>query len=98
VPFDPAEVHDFPDNAALSSYAPGSAAAVAAEQFYETYVRLLAALDRTFNGIPTQLDAALGIMYELRLVAQRVLMHPANPDDPGGPVAAPPFQPAPAGE
>lgn len=96
VPFDSSQVYEFPDNAALSSYPPGSAAAVAAEQFYEAYVRLLTALDHTFNGAPAQLDAALGIMYELRLIAQKVIMHPANPSEPDGPVAAPPFQPAPA--
>ncbi len=93
VPLDPQGVYDFPSNARLSDYPAGSAAAISAEQFYEAYLRLLRGLDRAFNGDPGFLSDAIGTMYELKLVAQQVVLHPADPNKPNGKVAAPPFQP-----
>ncbi|MFA7240030.1 MAG: ferritin-like protein [Sulfuricellaceae bacterium] len=91
VALDQQGIHNFLPNAALSDYAPGSGAYVAGADFYNVYKRLLTSLDHVFNGAPDQLNAALGIMYELKLVAQKVVQYPANPSDPDGLVAAPPF-------
>ncbi|MFZ2406381.1 MAG: ferritin-like protein [Methylobacter sp.] len=91
VALDEQGVYDFLPNAAVSDYVPGSAAHVAAVEFYNVYKRLLASLDRVFNGAPDELKSALGVMYELKLVAQKVAQCPAYPAEPAGPVAAPPF-------
>lgn len=91
VAFDEQGVYNFLPNAALSDYAPGSGAYVAGAEFYNVYKRLLTSLNHVFNGAPDELHAAFGIMYELKLVAKKVAQHPANPFDPTGPVAAPPF-------
>lgn len=91
VALDPQGVYNFLPNAAVSDYEPGSGAYVAATEFYNVYKRLLTSLDRVFNGAPAELKSALGIMYELKLVAQKVVQYPANPSEPNGPVAAPPF-------
>ncbi len=93
VPYDESKVYVFPPNAKVSDYPDGSAARLSAEAFYGAYVRLLRVLDTTFNGEPAAFDAALGVMFELKLVAQQVAQHPADPGRPQGPVAAPPFQP-----
>jgi len=93
VPYDASKVYGFPANAKVSDYPAGSAARITAEAFYDTYVRLLRSLDATFNGEPATFDAALGVMFELKLVAQQVVQHPADPGQAQGPVAAPPFQP-----
>ena len=90
VPLDETGVFNLLPNAALSDYPAGSGAAVSGAQFYQSYQNLLAALDRTFNGQPQQLDAAIGIMYELKLVAQKVMQHPVGTSTPDV-VAAPPF-------
>jgi hypothetical protein len=59
-------------------------------QFYEAYQSLLVALDQTFNGHPERLNAALGIMFELKLVAQQVMQFRLE-DQPTPVYAAPPF-------
>lgn len=50
-------------------YADDALARRLVDQFDECYRRLLVALDRTFAGTPEALDAAIGVMYELRLMA-----------------------------
>lgn len=91
VELDEQGIYNFLPNAALSDYVPGSAAYVAGAEFYNVYKRLLTSLDHVFNGAPEELNSAFGIMYELKLVAQKVVQHPAYPAEPTGPVAAPPF-------
>lgn len=90
VPLQEGDVHQLLANGAVDDYEPGSAAFIGGEQFYLTYQRLLASLNQVFNGKPQALDAALGIMYELKLVAEKVVQHPAGRDFPHA-VAAPPF-------
>jgi hypothetical protein len=53
-----------------------------AERFTDCYTRLLQALQLTFDGAPRGLRPALGLMFELRLLAQDVL---ATPDADGRP-------------
>lgn len=91
VPHDPAGIYDLLPNAALSDYVPGSAAHIAGQEFYGSYRRLLTALNEVFNGSPERLGGAVCIMFELKLLAQKVVIHPADPNQPDGPRAAPPF-------
>jgi hypothetical protein len=93
VGYDASKVYAFPANARVSDYPAGSAARITAEAFYGAYQRLLRSLNVTFNGSPRTFHAALGIMFELKLIAQQVVQHPADPARPQGPVAAPAFQP-----
>ena len=76
VPFDPAQVWPMPANPEIEHYPPRTRARLVAEQFAGTYTRLLHALQQAFSGEPGALDAALGLMFELRLVAQDVLATP----------------------
>ncbi len=92
VPLDPDGVLNLLPNAGLSDYAPGSGAYVAGTAFYDSYKRLLNALNQSFNGEPAMLRSAIGLMYELLLVADRVMLFPADESKPDGYVAAPPFQ------
>ncbi len=92
VSYDVTKVYPLLPNAKVSDYPEGSAARLSAQAFYEAYLRLLRALDLTFNGEPSRFSAALGLMFELKLIAQQILQHPAGPNHPRR-VAAPPFQP-----
>ncbi|UMR29644.1 ferritin-like protein [Massilia sp. MB5] len=90
VPLDEDMVFDLLPNAALSDYQSGTAAFFAAQQFYGSYMRLLGALDTVFHGEPEKLNDALGLMYEMKLVAQQVTRNPAGAAHPNR-IAAPPF-------
>ncbi|WP_213306223.1 ferritin-like domain-containing protein [Paraburkholderia sacchari] len=90
VPLDESNIVNLYPNAALSDYPQGSGAYIAGKQFYEAYRSLLVALDQTFNGQPERLDAALGIMFELKLVAQQVMQFQVGAA-PSAVFAAPPF-------
>jgi hypothetical protein len=93
VPLDASQIYSFTENARVSDYSPTSAAGLTGGAFYDAYLRLLGALDATFNGRPETFNSAIGIMFELKLLAQQVVQHLANPLRPDGPTAAPPFQP-----
>jgi len=82
-------VYSFRPNTKLRDYEVGSAAYYPAQEFYDTYLRLLRALDDAFNGKPQQLKPAVSIMYELKLVANKVVPF-KDPLDPTC-SAAPPF-------
>lgn len=88
VPLDPNGIYNFLSNAALSDYPAGTMANVHGTEFYGAYARLLDALDQTFNGNPDFLSSAIGIMYEMKLLAQKVSGNSLD----SGSVAAPPFQ------
>ncbi|AOK32265.1 MULTISPECIES: ferritin-like domain-containing protein [Burkholderia] len=83
------------ENAAVSDYEKGSDAYITGSQFYETYRRLLKALDETFNGYPESLNSAMGIMFELKLAAQKVIQSVELIDPSTGKQChpAPPFMP-----
>ena len=73
VVLDEGAVLNMDDDPRIDKYASGSRSRRMAEQFSYSYTRLLNALHATFNGHPGQLDEAMGVMYELRLLAQQVL-------------------------
>jgi hypothetical protein len=82
VPFDPDGVWPMPPDPRLEAFPPGSRSRFVAERFTDCYTRLLQALQLTFDGTPGSLRPALGLMFELRLLAQDVL---ATPDADGRP-------------
>ena len=79
---DPAGVWDMVDDPKTSDYPPGSKARALVDTFNASYSSLLRALHRTFNGEPGHLQAAVGLMYDVRLAALDVLATPA-PDGAG---------------
>ncbi len=60
-------------NPKVADYPTGSAARRNADQFNYIYTNLLTALHDTFNGRPERLDQAIGVMYELKLTADRLI-------------------------
>jgi hypothetical protein len=54
----------------------GSQVALASQQCDETFSALVDALQETFDGHPDHLDAAIGLMYSLRLQAQDLMAMP----------------------
>jgi hypothetical protein len=73
VTLDQAGIWDMVVNPKLSDYPDGSAARRNADQFNYSYGSLLNSLHDTFNGAPDRLDQAIGLMYELRLTADRLI-------------------------
>lgn len=90
VPLDEDNIINVKRNAALSDYPIGSGAHIAGKQFYDAYHSLLVALDETFNGHPERMNSALGIMFEMKLVAQQVMQFRVE-NEPVPVYAAPPF-------
>lgn len=84
VPFEPEQVWPMPANPRVEEYPRESRQRFMAEQFAGTYTRLLRALQQAFSGAPETLGAALGLMFELRLVAQDVLATPGADGRPTG--------------
>jgi hypothetical protein len=70
-------------------YAPGSRARNLVERFNYSYTVLLRTLYQAFSGAPATINPALGLMYELRLLAADVA---ATPVGGTGMTAAPSFE------
>ena len=73
VTLDDAGIWKMVTNPKLTDYPDGSAARRNADQFNYSYGNLLNSLHDTFNGAPDLLDQAIGLMYELRLAADRLI-------------------------
>ena len=73
IPFDPAGIWDMITNPKVINYAAGSVARAYAERFNVIYTNLLRGLHHTFNGAPSNLKPAIGVMYELRLAAEALI-------------------------
>jgi hypothetical protein len=76
IPYDEDGVYPMIDNPSTVKLPPHTLVARYADQFDQTYTMLLNALHATFNGEPKQLDAAIGLMYTLRLQAQELMQTP----------------------
>ena len=90
IPFDPDGVWPMIDDPNLVRYPAGSRAQTLAKQFAQSYQALLKALHRTFNGDPSYLGQAIGLMYELDLQARQLMQTPSGIKD--GLNAGPSFQ------
>ena len=69
IPFDEAGVYPMVDNPKIDDFPVGSAARILTERYAYSYSSLLNALHVAFNGQPDRIDAAIGLMYELKLQA-----------------------------
>jgi rubrerythrin len=82
VDLDVQAVWDMDDDPKVAKYKAGSLSRRRADQFNYSYTHLLNSLHRTFNGQPEELDHAMGLMFELRLLSQQVLSTAAEWADP----------------
>jgi len=98
VPFDELGVWPMADNPRTADLTAGSIARRWSDEFNESYTHLLNALHSTFNGHPDQIKASIGLMFNLKIKAQRLMQASINStDNPNyGPNAGPSFQLDPA--
>src|SRR5207247_7361546 len=66
---DPSGVWPLRPNCKIGDFAVGTQARTRIERFAYSYASLLNALHQTFNGHPERIDAAIGLMYDLRVMA-----------------------------
>lgn len=87
IPFDPSGVFLLRSNCKIADYPVGSQARTRITQFASNYFSLLNALHAAFNGQPDKLDAAVGLMYDLRTSAASLMTtpDPTSPDVNVGP-------------
>jgi hypothetical protein len=82
IPFDPAGVHPMKPNPKIADFEPGSQAHTRVSEFAYAYSSLLNALHQAFNGAPDRIDAAIGLMYELRMIAVGLMQTPVGDGSP----------------
>lgn len=82
-------IWDLVENSKADMYEPGTRARRLANQFNFSYTSLLNVLHAAFNGQPSHIDRALGLMYSLRLQAQKMA---EVVDAKSGKHVAPPFE------
>lgn len=85
IPFDATGVFPMTSNPASVTLPAGSLVAQMADQFDATYSALLNALNATFNGDPSNLNVAMGLMYSLRVQAQNLMQQPLGNGENAGP-------------
>lgn len=79
LPVDWTAAHRIDPEAKVADYPPGTEVRTAADLFNRVDARLLWLLDRSFNGEPEQLRAAVPVMLELRDLAWQLYANP-HPD------------------
>lgn len=69
-------------------FAPGTYGRLLSDNFTAGYTALLTCLHAAFNGEPKRIDAAMGLMYQLRFMAQKLMSTPLTAGGlaTGGPV------------
>jgi hypothetical protein len=88
--FDPAGVWPLRPNCKIADFAKGTQPRTRIEAFAYNYGALLNALHSTFNGDPSQLDTAIGLMYDLRVAA--VALTQTDTGDGSGQTVGPSFE------
>lgn len=76
IPFDPAGVFPMKPNPKLADFGANTQARDRAEEFDYAYSSLLNVLHNTFNGRPELINAAIGLMYELKMIAVALMQTP----------------------
>jgi len=71
--FDSAGVWPLEPNCKIADFPVGTQARTRIEQFAYAYSTLLNSLHETFNGDPSKLDSAIGMMYDLRVLAAALM-------------------------
>jgi Ferritin-like len=93
ISFDADQVYPITIDQRLADLDVESAAGRRAQQFAFTFTKLLSALQQTFDGSPHHLDAAMGLMFELKLAGQILVSLPAITNgSPTGSNAGPTFE------
>jgi Ferritin-like len=82
IPFDPDGVYPMKSNPKIADFAPGSQARTRIEAFSYAYSSLLNALHAAFNGEPAKIDVAIGLMYELKMIAVSLMQTPVSDGSP----------------
>jgi hypothetical protein len=82
IPFDSSGIFPLRPNCKISDYPDGSQAKIRIIQFAYNYSNMLNALNSVFNGNSDKLDAALGLMFDLRTLAASLMGTP-DPTKPG---------------
>ncbi len=82
IPYNAADVWPIYPNTKAGMVAPGTEERRRLDEFNSSYVSLLNGLHRTFNGDPGYLPATIGVMFDLRLAAEK-LCGTAFPGKPG---------------
>jgi hypothetical protein len=90
IPFDESGVWPLRANCKIADFKVGTQARTRIEQFAYNYGALLNALHESFNGMPHRLNAAIGVMYDLRVVA--VAMMQTDTGDGSGQTVGPSFE------
>lgn len=88
--FDPSAVWPLRANCKIEDFKPGTQARTRIEQFAYNYGALLNALHQAFNGSPSKLDAAIGVMYDLRVLAAALMQTDVGDDS--GQTVGPSYQ------
>jgi Ferritin-like len=78
IPFDPAGVYPMKPNPKIADFAPGTQARTRIEEFSYAYSNLLNALHVAFNGQPERINVAIGLMYELKMIAVSLMQTPVG--------------------
>lgn len=66
-------IWDLVENSKADMYASGTMARRLVDQFNYSYTNLLNGLYKTFNGEPDYLNTVMGVMFELKLQAQKMV-------------------------
>ena len=80
IPFDEHGVYPMVDNPCINDFPVGSLARILVERYSYSYSSLLNALHLAFNGEPENINAAIGLMYELKLQAVKLMSTPVGHD------------------
>lgn len=72
IPLEADGIWDLRANSKAEMYAPGTMARRLVDQFNYSYTNLLNGLHQTFNGDPDYLNTVMGVMFELKLQAQKM--------------------------
>lgn len=93
IPFATDGVWDLTPNQKLADLDPDSLAGRRASQFSFVFTKLMQVLGATFDGAPDRFDAAMGLMFELKLAGQMLVQLPAVKNGlPTGKRAGPVFE------
>ncbi len=90
IPFDSAGVYPMKANPKIADFEPGTRARARIEEFSYAYSSLLNALHTAFNGAADNINVAIGLMYELKMLAVSLMQTPL--DDGSGLTAGPSFE------
>ncbi|MGB5928021.1 MAG: ferritin-like domain-containing protein, partial [Cyclobacteriaceae bacterium] len=75
-PFEVDGLWNLEPNTKTASLPPGSPQRRQADQFNFVYRKLLLTLHQAFNGEPEKFDATLGLMFDLKLVGEKLVSMP----------------------